>query len=57
MIIKAKFKKEKTCKHSIRFKPVDEVGEGMSSAIYIKNDALTELKNPEEIIVQIESKK
>lgn len=53
-IIKAKFTKERECKHSIRYQADDEIGRSISTIIYIKKEALDELDNPEKVTISIE---
>ena len=54
--IKATFKKERECKHSTRYVPVDEIGESISAVIYVSKVALTELGNPKAVTVTVEAK-
>jgi len=51
--VKAKFKRERECKHSVRYIAVDAEGENISSVIYINKTALKDLNNPAIVTVTI----
>lgn len=50
------FKKERSCKHSVRYAPVDDSAKDVTSIIYIKKITLEQLGNPEFIEVSLEVK-
>ena len=50
------FKKERACKHSVRYISTDKVGKSIASTIYLKNEALEKLGNPEEISLTLKAK-
>ena len=55
MKIKAKFKKERACKHSTRYIPVDDVGKGVTAVIYVNKIALNDLGDPATVTVTVET--
>jgi len=44
-----------TCKHSVRYRPVDEVSSQLASAIYLKNESYNNLGNPKNIVVEVKA--
>ena len=56
MTVSALFKKERQCKHSLRYTPVDEEGKKITAVVYLMNDSVIELNNPAEILITITAK-
>ncbi len=50
-MISAKFKRERSCKNSIRYKPIDDEGKRITSVIYLMNDSVVALSQPDVISV------
>ena len=47
------FKRERACKHSVRYQPSNDSAKAITSLLYIKNATLAELDNPSIIEVSI----
>ncbi len=56
MIVKGNFKRERVCRHTIRYTPIDKAAEKIGVVFYIKNETLEALTNPNEITITIEAK-
>jgi len=53
--VSARLKREKNCKSCVRFNAVDENDAKVLLTIYIVNDAMKKLGNPDGITVSIEA--
>lgn len=42
-----------TCKHSVRFNAIDDASKEVATAIYLANQAYSELGNPKQITVTV----
>jgi len=54
--ITATFKRERACKHSVRFTPADETAETTATVLYFKNEVLQNLGNPPKLILTLKPK-
>ena len=54
--VKATFVKERECKHSVRYKPICDIGRSITAVLYLMNTVLEELGRPESIELTIEGK-
>jgi len=52
--LSAVFTRERECKHSVRYKPIDETGETITSLVYIKKQLLSDLNYPNKLKITIE---
>jgi len=49
------FERERACKHSVRYKPINGMSREIASIIYINNEALRFLDNPSRIWIVVRS--